>query len=526
MKRWLPLLLLLACGVFAGEAQAQWSTPQIIDSLQSRSIGFFLSEVNPANGLVKDRSTPFSASSIASQGFGLSAVCVGIDRGVLTRSAGAAKVLRVLQTYWNGPQGPGTSGVMGYKGLFYHFLDMSTGLRVGTTELSTIDTALLLAGVIDAKQYFNTADPTETQIRALADSLYYRVDWTFVQNSGTHGIKMGWAPEGTGFGDWIGYNEAMLLYILALGSPTHPSDSLGWTRWTSGYQYGTQYGQTYVLFPPLFGHQYSHCWIDFRQIWDPYMKLKGFTYFENSRRATYAQRAYAIANPLHRVAYNDSLWGLTAGDGPNNTYAARGAPPSQNDDGTITPTAPASSIAFAPEIAIPVIRNLYTAWGSSVWGDYAFTDGFNPTKSWYDLDVLGIDQGPMVLMIENWRNNSVWLRMMANPDIQRGLRRAGFTPVTLAVDDKGRAIAPRVLWAQPNPVGTDATIRFRVSERGPARVGIYDAAGRRVAELLNAELDAGIHEAHWDARLAPAGVYFARFEWQGKSAQRKIVRVH
>src|SRR2546426_6296356 len=398
MKRFTMLALML--GLCAGEAHAQLSTQAVIDSLQYRSIGYFLSEVNPANGLIKDRSTATSPCSIASQGFGLSAICTAVERGFLTRADGATRVLTALQTYWNGPQGPAPTGMIGYKGLYYHFLDMSTAVRAWTSELSTIDTALLLAGVIDTKQFFTSSDPVETQIRALADSIYYRVDWTFVQNPTTKGIKMGWNPEGGTFGDWVGYNEAMILYILALGSPTHPTDTLGWNRWTSGYAYATQFGQTYVLFPPLFGHQYSHCWIDFRQIWDRYMKLKGLTYFENSRRATYAQRGYAIANPLHRTAYGDSMWGLTAGDGPTG-YIARGAPPTQNDDGTISPTAPVSSLPFAPEICIPVIRNLVNTYGPSIWGDYAFTDAFNPTVNWWDLDVLGIDQGPMVLMIEN-----------------------------------------------------------------------------------------------------------------------------
>ena len=522
-------LLALALSLLAGPARAQWNTQTIIDSLQYRSLGYFLSEVNPANGLVKDRCTATAPGSIAAQGFGLSALCVGADRGYLLRADAAARVLTVLQTYWNGPQGPGTTGVIGYKGLFYHFLDMSTATRTWSSELSTIDTALLMAGVIDVKQYFNGPDPVEQQIRALSDSLYYRVDWTFVQNPSGKGIKMGWKPpsEGVSFGDWVGYNEAMILYILALGSPTHPADSTGWNRWTSGYNYNTQYGYTYVLFPPLFGHQYSHCWIDFRFMWDAYMKAKGLTYFENSRRATYAQRAYAIANPLHRTAYGDSMWGLTASDVPPPTnYNARGAPPSQNDDGTISPTAPVSSIAFAPEICIPVIRNLYHTYGSSIWGDYAFTDAFNPTVGWWDIDVLGIDQGPMVLMIENWRNNAIWGRMMKNPDVMRGMRRAGFTGVTVAVDDGGPGPTPDVLWAQPNPFRDGATIRFRLSRPGPVSLGVYDASGRRMAELARGDRDAGFHEVRWDATGAAAGIYFARLEWNGHVAQRKLVRVN
>jgi hypothetical protein len=525
MKR-IALLALALC-LCTGEARAQWSTPTIIDSLQERSIGYFLSEINPANGLVKDRSTSTSPASIAAQGFGLSALCIGVDRGIITRSDGAARVLTVLQTYWNGPQGTATTGTIGYKGLFYHFLDMTTAKRTWTSELSTIDTALLMAGVIDAKQYFDGPDPVEQQIRALSDSLYRRVDWTFVYNPSTHGIKMGWAPEGTGFGDWRGYNEAMILYILALGSPTHPADSTGWNYWTSGYTFGTQYGQSYVLFPPLFGHQYSHFWIDFRYMWDNYMKAKGLTYFENSRRATYAQRAYAIANPLHWTAYGDSMWGLTASDVPPPTgYNARGAPPAQNDDGTITPTAPVSSIAFAPEITIPVIRNLYHTYGSSIWGDYAFTDAFNPSKGWWDLDVLGIDQGPMVMMIENWRNSSVWGRMMKNADVQRGMRRAGFTAVTVDVAAAGPGPAPEILWAQPNPFTGEATIRFRLNAAGPVDLGVYDAAGRRVADLAHGVHEAGFSEVRWDAARVPAGIYFARLEYDGHVAQRKLVRVN
>ena len=524
MKRFIVLTTVML-GLCVGEARAQLSTQALIDSLQYRSIGYFLSEVNPTNGLIKDRSTSTSPCSIASQGFGLSAICTAVNRGFLNRADGAARVLKVLQTFWNGPQGPAASGMMGYKGLYYHFLDMSTGVRTWGSELSTIDTALLLAGVIDSKQYFSTSDPVEVQIRAVADSIYYRVDWTFVQNPTTKGILMGWNPEGASFGDWVGYNEAMILYILALGSPTHPTDSLGWNRWTSGYVYATQYGQTYVLFPPLFGHQYSHCWIDFRQLWDRYMKLKGLTYFENSRRATYAQRAYQIANPLHRAAYGDSMWGLTAGDGPTG-YTARGAPPTQNDDGTISPTASVSSIAFAPEISIPVIRNLVNTYGPSIWGDYAFTDAFNPTVNWWDLDVLGIDQGPMVLMIENWRNSSGWLRFMSNPDVRRGLQRAGFVPVTLAVGDGGIAgPTPDVLWCQPNPVSDAATLRFRLPAAGVVRLGVFDSAGRRVADLASGFHEAGFHDVRWDAQRLPAGMYFARLEWNGQSAERKLVRV-
>jgi len=528
VKRLVAAILAAALGLAAArDARAQATTQELIDSLQVKSIRFFMDQSNPANGLMKDRNTNSSPCSIAAEGFGLSALCVGVDRGAITRADAAQRVLTALQTFWNGPQGPAASGTIGYKGLFYHFLDMNTARRSGTTELSTIDTALLLAGVIDTKQYFDGADPVETQIRALADSLYDRVDWTFVQNPVTHGIKMGWAPEGTSFGDWVGYNEAMILHILALGSPTHALDTLCWSRWTAGYNYSTQFGQTYVIFPPLFGHQYSHCWIDFRNIADRYMRQKGLTYFENSRRATYAQRAYAIANPLHWTAYGDSSWGITASDVPpsDGGYTARGAPPAQNDEGTITPTAPVSSIAFAPEICIPVIRNLYYTYGFSVWGDYGFSDAFNPSKNWFDIDDLGIDVGPIALMIENWRSSSVWARFMRNPDILRGLQRAGFVLVTTGVDGTPAPAVSEVLEAEPNPVRDESTIRFALAHDGPVRLEVYDAAGRQVARLADGTWSAGVHDVRWNAGTAPAGIYFARLTASGRTAQRTLVHV-
>src|SRR5690349_3367170 len=302
------------------------------------------------------------------------------------------------------------SGTIGYQGLYYHFLDMNTATRTWDSELSTIDTALLFAGILDARQYFDSNDPDEITIRALADTITHRANWNFARNFNT-GILMGWKP-GTGFagfGQWIGYNEGMILYLLALGNPvaSHQVPASAWGAWTSGYQWNTLEGQTYVTFAPLFGHQYSHSWVDFRHKQDAYMAGKGIDYFENSRRATLAQRAYAISNPLSHADYSDSLGGLTAGDGPSG-YAARGAPPAQGDDGTITPTAPISSLPFAPNEVIPVIRNLWTHWRATTWGAYGFVDGFNPGASWIDTDVIGIDQGPILLMIENYRTGRVW----------------------------------------------------------------------------------------------------------------------
>jgi hypothetical protein len=523
MRRIILALTLIAIG--AADVRAQ-TTAALLDTVQHASFLYFWSEANPANGLIKDRSTSGSPASIAATGFGLSSICVGIDHGWVTREAGRDRVLTTLQTFWTEPQGSGANGFIGYKGLFYHFLDMTTAVRTWSCELSTIDTALLFAGILDTKQYFTGSDTVETEIRALADSIYRRADWEFARN-GAQGIYMGWKP-GTGysgFGLWQGYNEAMILYLLALGSPTHPVPASTWNYWMTGYQWTTQYGQTYVIFAPLFGHQYSHCWVDFRYWKDAFGRARNITYHENSRRATLAQRAYATANPGGWVGYSDSLWGLTASD-IKGGYNARGAPPAMNDDGTITPTAPIGSIAFAPDEVIPVVRNMFENY-PLLWGPYGFRDAFNlsTVPVWYDTDYLGIDQGPIVLMIENHLTNSVWNRFKLNPDIQTGLTRAGFTAV-LGVEDQPVIAQQELLaWSQPNPFTRSTTIRFRLPAAGPVRLSVFDLAGRQVSRLLDEMRPAGENAVAWQAGGAPSGVYYVRLESAGRTVTKRCVKL-
>jgi hypothetical protein len=418
-----------------------------LDLVQRTAFDYFWYETNPHNGLIKDRSSDTSPSSIAAVGFGLSVLTVGIDRGWISREAGRERVLTTLTFFWNSPQSP-QADATGYKGFYYHFLDMHTGRRVHHVELSTIDTSLLLGGVLHVQQYFDQPDVTEAQIRALANDLYRRVEWSWMQ---VRLAKMchGWTPE-TGFlpYDWDGYNEAMILYLLALGSPTFPISPEAWAAWTSSYAWQTHYGQTFIVFPPLFGHQYSHVWIDFRGIQDAYMRAKGLDYFENSRRATLANRAYAIANPQGWADYGENVWGLTASDIPS-SYRARGAPPPESDDGTITPTAVGGSFAFTPRESLAALRYMYDTYRPRLWGPYGFKDAFNPTQKWFASDYLAIDQGPIVLMIENYRTGRIWHVFMQHATIQRGLERAGFTPVTPT--EKVHSI-PNVAPHPPQPV--------------------------------------------------------------------------
>lgn len=518
-------LLAGLAGLAAAPAQAL-TTPALLDTLQYSAFKYFWLEANPVNGLIKDRSASWSPCSIASAGFGLTAICIGIDRGWVTREAGRARVLATLNTFWNGPQGTDAAGTIGYQGFFYHFLDMNTATRVWDSELSSIDTALLLAGMLEARQYFDTADPLDVEVRTLVDNIYRRVNWEFMRNSGS-ALRMGWKP-GTGFagfGNWIGYNEAMIMYILALGSPTYPVPTTCWNVWVSGYNWATYYGQSYVVFPPLFGHQYSHCWIDFRYIQDPYMAFRGITYFENSRRATYAARSYCIDNPFGWVGYGENEWGLTASDDPWG-YLAHGAPPAQNDNGTITPTAAASSIVFAPEIVIPTLHHFFDAYGPQLWGSYGFKDAFNRTQNWWATDVIGIDQGPIIIMIENYLTRSVWNRFMQNADIQAGLARAGFTRIVDVADRSDGAHEPLALGrSSPNPVQGAATIGFRLDQPGHVRLRLYDLRGRLVRTLVDGSRAAGEHTAVLDGNDLASGVYLYSLEANGRQVRRTCLVV-
>src|SRR5438132_3222977 len=280
---------LAACGTNHAEGPPppdSGAAAAFLDTLEQRTFHYFWDLTNTSNGLTPDRSPTRSFSSIAAVGFALTAYPIGAERGYITRAQAAARTLTTLQFFWTATQDSSASGATGYHGFFYHFLDMNTGKRYQQVELSTIDTALLLAGVLTCQSYFDGTDPVETEIRQLADSIYRRTDWQWAAPRGPL-VALGWHPENGFLGyDWRGYNEAMILYILAVGSPIHPVTPAAWTAWRVAYRWGTFYGQAHVGFAPLFGHHYSHVWIDFRGIQDAYMRGRGIDYFENSRRAT------------------------------------------------------------------------------------------------------------------------------------------------------------------------------------------------------------------------------------------------
>jgi hypothetical protein len=434
--------------------QAAAPVPFSPDELQRRTFAFFWERALPGNYQIPDRWPTERFSSIAATGFGLTAYLVGAERGYVTRAEAAERVRRTLEVLWALPQGPEMSGVAGYRGLFYHFLNNDDALRYQGVELSTIDTGLLMAGVLSVMSYFDGDDDDERLIRDLADRLYRRVEWDWTLNENGR-MSMGWRPDRKFIpADWNGYNEAMILLVLGLGSPTHPLPDDAWERWTENYRWMDFRGYDHLNFSPLFGHQYSHMYIDFRGIQDAYMRERGSDYFENSRKATLANRAYCIDNPRQFIGYGPEQWGLTACDGPARldtswqgeplrffTYRARGASARHIiDDGTIAPTAAGGSVPFAPKECLDALEQMWTTQYDSLVGPYGFRDAFNltyrvapdHTNGWYDTDYLGIDQGPILIQLENHRSELVWNLMKRNPYVRRGLERAGFTGGWLA----------------------------------------------------------------------------------------------
>ncbi len=416
-----------------------------LDALQRQTFDYFVHEVNPINGLIADRAREGSPASIATVGLALSAYPVGVERAFITRAEAAERTLATLRFFRNSPQGMEVEAT-GYKGFYYHFLDMSTGKRVWECELSTVDTTFLLAGMLMAAAYFTNEAADEYEIRTLVDELYRRVDWQWAQDGGAT-IAHGWKPE-SGFLPyrWQGYDEALLLYLLGLGSPTHPLPEESYAAWTSTYQWRNVYDHEFLYAGPLFIHQLSHVWVDLRAIQDKYMRGRSIDYFENSRRATYVQQQYAIHNPGQFEAYGANCWGITASDGPGPVtlqidgkerrffdYLARGVPDGP-DDGTIAPWAVVASLPFAPEIVMPVLGWLDDL-KLRIANPYGFKATFNPTfpvapgqgPLWVSPWHLGFNQGPIVLMIENHMSGLLWRLMRQCPYLVSGLRRAGFT---------------------------------------------------------------------------------------------------
>jgi hypothetical protein len=416
---------------------------ELLDGIERAAFGYFRQTVNPANGLVADTTREHWPCSIAVVGFALSVYPPAVERGWLSRDDAVELCLAALRFFRDSDQS-GTPAATGYKGFYYHFLDMQSGIRAWRSELSMIDTALLIAGALTVRMYFDADTAREAELREIADQLYRRIDWRWAQDGGRT-IMQGWKPE-SGFlhYGWEGYSESIVLYVLALGSPTHPVGPHTYEAWTATYQWENLYDVDFLYAGPLFIHQFSHAWIDFREIRDPFMREKDSDYFENSRRALVVQCEYARRNPLGFFGYDEDCWGLTACDGPTDAmpgpngarrrlfgYTARGVPYGP-DDGTLAGWAALASLPFAPGIVLSTVRAMHRRY-PEMCPDQRYASGFNPGlidadgRYWVSPGHYGLDQGIVALMIENHRTQLLWRLMRECPYVVAGLRRAGFT---------------------------------------------------------------------------------------------------
>jgi len=396
-------------------AQSQFTlTPEddtFLNEVESASFQFFWEQQNPKTGMVQDRcdlrgGIPGTVASIAATGFGLTAICIAEKRGFVTRAAALERLFATLNFLWKKlPQ---------HRGFFYHWANITTGERVWESEISSVDTAILLCGVLTCREHFR--HPAVTQ---LADLIFQRVEWTWLSED-TSLLSHGWTPE-IGFlpSRWDYYSELMMMYLLGMGSSSHPLKPEAWNAWKRlTFEYD---GLRYIgSFAPLFVHQYSQAWFDFRGKRDKYAD-----YYQNSIIATEVHRRFCLELGKQFSDYSEDLWGITASDGPNG-YVVWGGPPAVGPiDGTITPSATGGSLTFAPQATLRVLKNIRTHYGSA-WSKYGFVNAFNPLTNWYDHDVIGIDTGITMLMAENLRTGFVWQTFMKTPEAQRGMERAGF----------------------------------------------------------------------------------------------------
>ncbi|MEO0515508.1 MAG: glucoamylase family protein [Planctomycetota bacterium] len=427
-----------------------------LDEWQRRCFKFFWEQTNPATGMTADRAPADGsklvyageepAGSIASVGFGLSSIAIAEERGWVESAAAEERVETTLRFLLDKAEHK--------EGFFYHFIDMTTGQRIWNCEVSSVDTALLLAGVLTVRQYY--AD--HETIPELATAIYDRVNWPWMMSDGKT-LSMGWTPE-EGFitWRWDHFSEHLVLQMLGLGSNTHPLPEHTWHNWKRGPVYtNANTGERFMSFPPLFVHQFSHAWVDFRGKRDDYAD-----YWTNSVFATRAHRdMFSSAELTERFPhYSNMLWGVTSSDSANGYTAWGGPDPSPHLDGTIVPCAAAGSIPFKPDECIAAVRHMYDVYGDKLWKTYGLADAFNPATGWVANDVIGIDVGITMLMIENERSGFVWRQFMANPEINRAMLTAGFRPLPA---DQETAVAlffdgdgPSYAFAEPNSTpGTD-----------------------------------------------------------------------
>lgn len=431
--------------------QKRYNSDIQLEKLQKQTFSYFWNEANPANGLVVERTSPDWPAGIAATGLALTCLPVGVERGFIPRDMAAVRALTTLRFFMNSKNGPQPEAT-GYRGFYYRYLDINKGRRAKMSEISIMDSSILFAGMLTAALYFDKQNKEESEIRYFAEELYRRADWIWAMDGG-NSVLQGWKPE-QGFikCNWKGYDEAMILYILGLGSPTYQLPQSSYAQWVSSYEWISFYGHEYLYAPPFYVHQLPHIWIDFRGIRDGYMESKKSDYFENSIRASLVQYQYALANPMKFEGYNKYIWGITASDGPGPALLnikgidreffgnARRGVPFGPDDGTISPWSAIAALPFVPELVLPTINYLLKETDLNILNSYGFRSAYNPTfphkshnpHGWRSPCHFATNQGPALALIENYKTGFLWELLKESPYIRTGLTRAGFSGGWLA----------------------------------------------------------------------------------------------
>jgi hypothetical protein len=503
---------------------------EFLDMIQRASFRYFWEGAHPVSGLIRERSSSGDVCASGGTGFGLMTIPVGIERGYVTRAAGVARVLQVLAFL--------ATTAERHFGAFPHWIHGVTGQHVGflgpsDDTMDIVETSYLAQGLLAIRQYFDGAGADEAQIRTLATQLWEAIDWDAFRLAGGTVLRWHRSPTtGLSTANVQGWNECMITYLLGVASPTHPIPAslyvTGWARngamvnGASYYGYTLPVGQAYG--GPMFFAHYSFLGFDPRYQQDAYAN-----YYEHNRNHALVQVAYCTANPAGRAGYGANSWGLTASDDPYG-YSAHAA--YSNDNGTLTPTAALASMPYTPAQSLAAARHFYDTWGATLWSFEGFKDAFHPGLNWTASDVISIDQGPIVVMIENYRSQLLWNRFMANPEIAPMLATLGFTADSASVTDVPAAVAPSGtlrLAASPNPAAGAMAFQLDLPVAGEVAIEVFDLSGRRVATPLAGVLGPGRHAVQWNGgapgggTLAP-GIYLARARAAGTVAVTRFVR--
>ncbi len=505
------------------------SDADFMEMVSRATFRYFWEFAHPVSGLARERTSSGDVCASGGTGFGLMCIPVGVERGWISRAQGTARVLQVLNFL--------ATTTERHWGAYPHWINGVTGQHVGflgpnDDTVDIVETAFVAQAFLTLRQYFDGAGADEVQIRALCTQLWQDIEWDAFKAAGSNTLSWHRSPT-TGLGGGVsGWNEAMIVYLLGIASPTHPvppvTYSAGWARNGGMVQTGTYYGKRLYVGPayggPMFFAHYSFLGFDPRAKHDAYAN-----YFTHNRNQALVQVAYAAANPRGYIDYSANSWGLTASDEPNG-YSAHA--PYSNDNGTLTPTAALASMPYVPQQALAAGRHFYETWGPLLWTFRGFKDAFNVDWGWFASDEIAIDQGPIVVMIENLRSGLLWNRFMRNPEVTAAMTAVGFVTDSTAVTGAPESVAPRALRmaASPNPSTGPVLVDFEQPVAGEVTLEVYDLAGRRVSGLHPGRMSAGRHALDWDGRdetgrAAAPGVYLVRLTAAGQVATARVARV-